>query len=47
VSRCETPATFTDHGLPRRFQALRISARDADVGAGIGETSGDFRPDAP
>jgi hypothetical protein len=43
----DATAILTGDSLPRRFQAFRISAHDADIGSRIGEKGRDFRSDAP
>ena len=42
----DATATLTGDSLPRRFQAFRISAHDADMGSRIGEKGRDFRSDS-
>ena len=43
----EAPATLAGDGLPRRFEALRISAHDGNIGSGVGENGRDLYADAP
>ena len=42
----DATATFANDGLPRRFQALLISAHDGDVGSCIRENGRDFCSDS-